>query len=281
METRFIQFLVAVILCIGVTQSAKGPRADIFNIQDIGQFRDIAKSPNGVVGNALPLNSRFKWKSRDAYGNYQIPYVIAGPFNRDEYQMIINAMVRIQANTCIRFIRRTKERDFINIESVDGEGCFAYVGNHGGRSSMNLESSSKASCMFHDIVIHELLHSVGLWHEHMRHDRDNYIKVHYENINRAMSPQFIKIPQSQGETYGTKYDYSSVMHYDKSAFAKKKGLLTMETLDKNAQGLIGKAKDASYSDYKKVCAMYGCKSCYGSPIRTEAKESEKKSKETE
>uniref|UniRef100_A0A914XTJ4 Metalloendopeptidase n=1 Tax=Panagrolaimus superbus TaxID=310955 RepID=A0A914XTJ4_9BILA len=104
---------------------------------------------------------------------------------REEYRMIISAMVRIQANTCIRFIRRTNERDFINIESVDGEGCFAYVGNHGGRSSMNLESSGKASCMFHDIVIHELLHSVGLWHEHMRHDRDKYIKVHYENIARG------------------------------------------------------------------------------------------------
>ena len=99
--------------------------------------------------------------------------------------MILNAMVKIQQNTCIRFIRRTTERDYVNIESVDGEGCFAYVGNHGGRSSMNLESSSKSSCMYPDIVIHELLHSVGLWHEHMRHDRDSYIKVHYENIARG------------------------------------------------------------------------------------------------
>lgn len=88
-----------------------------------------------------------------------------------------------------------------------------------------------------------------------------------------MTPQFIKIPPNQGEIYGTKYDYSSVMHYDKSAFAKSKGLLTMETLDKRAQGLIGKAKDASHSDYKKVCAMYGCKTCFGGGQgRVEAKE---------
>uniref|UniRef100_A0A914YTK6 Peptidase M12A domain-containing protein n=1 Tax=Panagrolaimus superbus TaxID=310955 RepID=A0A914YTK6_9BILA len=95
-----------------------------------------------------------------------------------------------------------------------------------------------------------------------------------------MTPQFIKIPPSQGETYGTKYDYSSVMHYDKSAFAKSKGLLTMETLDKRSQGLIGKAKDASKSDYKKVCAMYGCKTCFGGVTagRAETKETKEKQK---
>ncbi|VDM84310.1 unnamed protein product, partial [Strongylus vulgaris] len=35
-------------------------------------------------------------------------------------------------------------------------------------------------CMETQIVQHELLHVVGLWHEHMRYDRDKYIKVHYE-----------------------------------------------------------------------------------------------------
>ncbi|KAJ1368227.1 hypothetical protein KIN20_029310, partial [Parelaphostrongylus tenuis] len=31
-------------------------------------------------------------------------------------------------------------------------------------------------------VQHELLHVIGLWHEHMRYDRDKYVKIHYENI---------------------------------------------------------------------------------------------------
>ena len=92
-----------------------------------------------------------------------------------------------------------------------------------------------------------------------------------------MTPQFVKIPPSQGDVYGTPYDYRSVMHYDKSAFAKSTGLLTMETLDKSAQTIIGKAKDASHNDYKKVCAIYGCKTCFGAtPSRTENKDATKK-----
>lgn len=45
-----------------------------------------------------------------------------------------------------------------------------------------LETNSLATCLEFDIVLHELMHIIGLWHEQMRFDRDNYIKIHYENI---------------------------------------------------------------------------------------------------
>uniref|UniRef100_A0A7E4V0W7 Metalloendopeptidase n=1 Tax=Panagrellus redivivus TaxID=6233 RepID=A0A7E4V0W7_PANRE len=242
-------------------------RVDIFRQRagDIGQFRDILKSAKNHPANALPPTSRYKWKTQDSNGNYQIPYVIKGPFIRSEYRMILSAMLRIEKNTCIRFTTRKQERDHIYILNREGDGCYSYVGNHGGRGNVNLESSSSASCMYDDIVIHELLHAVGLWHEHMRHDRDKFIKVHYENIERGMAPQFAKIPPKDGVTYGVPYDYRSVMHYDKSAFAKRSGLITMETLDKSAQNAIGTAKDANAHDYGKVCAIYGCETCPGMP----------------
>lgn len=113
------------------------------------------------AANALPPTSQFKWKTKDSYGNYQIPYKISSNFDRNEIKMILTAMVKIQKNTCIRFVKQTRERDHIYIQSQEGEGCYSYVGNHGGRSQVNLESSSRASCMYPDIVIHELLHTVG------------------------------------------------------------------------------------------------------------------------
>ncbi|KAE9553432.1 hypothetical protein FO519_003345 [Halicephalobus sp. NKZ332] len=247
----------------------RGPRIDIFSQHgsDIAQFRDLLKMGNRAA-NALPPTSRYKWRTLDSYGYYQIPYSIKGPFTRGEVKMILTAMVKIQNNTCIRFVKRTTERDYIDIQNEEGEGCYSYVGNHGGRSQVNLESSGRASCMYPDIVIHELLHSVGLWHEHMRYDRDNYLKIHYENIARGMTPQFIKIPPSQGYVYGTPYDYRSVMHYEKAAFAKQRGLITMETTDPQYQDVIGTVSDASINDYKKVCAIYGCSRCPGASTET-------------
>ncbi|KAJ1360051.1 hypothetical protein KIN20_018931 [Parelaphostrongylus tenuis] len=40
----------------------------------------------------------------------------------------------------------------------------------------------QSRCVTDQIVQHEMLHIIGLYHEHNRYDRDKYIKVHYENV---------------------------------------------------------------------------------------------------
>lgn len=47
--------------------------------------------------------------------------------------------------------------------------------------------------------------------------------------------QFEKISKQESTTYGVDYDYRSVMHYSKDAFADVPGEVTMETLDKKMQ----------------------------------------------
>lgn len=78
-----------------------------------------------------------------------------------------------------------------------------------------LEANNVATCVEHDIVIHELFHTIGLWHEHMRHDRDEYITVRYDKIEPAFYSQFEKISKFESTTYNVEYDYQSVMHYSK------------------------------------------------------------------
>ncbi|PAV66809.1 hypothetical protein WR25_10524 isoform B [Diploscapter pachys] len=216
-----------------------------------------------VLRNALPQNSQNKWdRMKSADGYFQIPYIITGDYDSRERDIISGAMKTIGENTCIRFVPRNGETDFIDIQNQKDEGCYTNVGRDGGQNVVMLEANSVSTCVEPDIVIHELLHTIGLWHEHMRADRDDYIKVLYKNIEPAYFAQFTKVTSDEAVTYGIPYDYTSVMHYGETAFARS-GEISMRTNDQRFQKVIGHQKSASQSDYKKVCMIYNCPVCKG------------------
>jgi hypothetical protein len=61
------------------------------------------------------------------------------------------------------------------------------------------------------IVAHEVGHSLGFWHEHMRPDRDENVIVNYNNILAGMSSQFDMNPNV--DYYNGSYDIGGIMHY--------------------------------------------------------------------
>lgn len=59
------------------------------------------------------------------------------------------------------------------------------MGKFGGAQILSLEPPDEKgpNCLENEgRVIHELMHALGIFHEHSRADRDMYINVHYENI---------------------------------------------------------------------------------------------------
>jgi len=112
-------------------------------------------------------------------------------------------------------------------------------------------------CLEYDTAIHELMHAVGFYHEHERWDRDQYIDIQWQNIDRDAYDQFGRVDLTESSYYDQQYDYFSVMHYDREAFSKN-GQDTIKTRDARYNHLIGQALDFSAVDLAKINYMYEC-----------------------
>jgi hypothetical protein len=69
-------------------------------------------------------------------------------------------------------------------------------------------------------IAHEILHTVGFWHEQSRLDRDHYVRIIWDNIEFGKGHNFEK-HFGDGVDLGS-YDFESIMHYPKDAFGNGK-----------------------------------------------------------
>jgi astacin len=214
-----------------------------------GDIANIPKHPK-KTRNGIKFDSRQKWTGA------VIPYQISSQIAKQS--LVTDAMKAIEANTCVRFVQRQSNHpNYLNIIKTT-DGCYSNVGMTRGSQDVSLQDDSTGTCMTPDIIIHELIHAVGLYHEQSRFDRDQYITVNYANIATGLADQFEIVTLDQSDVYNTKYDYYSVMHYDQYSFSKKNGLVTITTKDSAFQNIIGNVKTASEVDFKKIRSIYGC-----------------------
>jgi hypothetical protein len=146
-----------------------------------------------------------------------VPYAFANDWNVpgsgvDENAMMVErvfeAMRQIEAVTAVRFIPRIGHPDYVRFRSSDG--CSSWVGRQGGRQNINLSVDCGLGA-----TIHEILHAIGLHHEHTREDRNDFVAIQWANIRSGNSHNFEKDDLSYD--FGP-YDYRSIMHYRAHAF---------------------------------------------------------------
>lgn len=159
-------------------------------------------------------------------------------------------MNEIGSKTCIKFNKRQKEVDFIEIYS--GTGCHSFVGKLRGQQRLSL---MKSGCLVHGIIIHELLHALGLVHTQSSPDRDQFVKINYENILDGKSQNFRKYFSNVVSNFNSPYDFDSVMHYNRRTFSKN-GHVTIETLEPKNMKRIGQRRYLSAGDAVLVRNMY-------------------------
>ena len=139
---------------------------------------------------------------RKRWPNAEVPYILDSGFP-DEFKVLIDdAIQSIQTSSCVKFKEKLQEDEaWVEISRKGEDGCSgqATLGFTGaGRHNLSLETGCDHKVgpatsapghlslllVLQGVILHELLHLLGLSHEHQRPDRDTFITIHWQNINK-------------------------------------------------------------------------------------------------
>uniref|UniRef100_A0A3P9IY60 Metalloendopeptidase n=1 Tax=Oryzias latipes TaxID=8090 RepID=A0A3P9IY60_ORYLA len=190
-------------------------------------------------------NDETRWTS-------PVPYVLDQSLDSNAKGVILKALDQFRLKSCIDFKPREAEVFYISIQKLDG--CYSYVGR---RIAGGQVLSIGSGCDTKAIVEHEILHTLGFYHEQSRYDRDDYVRIVRDNILQGKEHNFDKVGSDVSTTHGTLYDYWSVMHYSTDAFTNGNGP-TIITIDPKFQNIIGQRLEMSYYDVLELNRLYNC-----------------------
>lgn len=189
--------------------------------------------------------------------NVFIPYTVkTGGWFRglgtSDKQTIREAADVIAKHTCIRFVERTNQADYIEFYEDSKSFCQSYIGKKGGKQLLSLGEG----CKNRGHVTHELVHALGFFHEHTRPDRDKFVSILWDNIKSDHVKQFEMRTRGEVTTLGQSYDFQSIMHYSNKEFSSNGGDTIQAIADPSMQ--LGNLNTLSAVDVLQINLLYRC-----------------------
>lgn len=203
--------------------------------QDEKNSRRLTKK-SGKKGIVI-VGNQFRWPQNT------MPYVIGQ--NLPNPDRVSKAIEHITLKTGFKFVKRTNQSDYVHFQ-LHASSSNSALGKRGGKQIINLADWATVGT-----TIHEIMHAMGCFHEQSRHDRDEFIQVHWTNLADGWASQYAQ--PINGTDVG-RYDYCSIMHYSQSGGARP-GLKAFSIL-KNTACNIGQRIAMSRRDILTIKRIY-------------------------
>lgn len=150
--------------------------------------------------------------------NAEVIYTYHESITGPEMQVIEAAMQHWRQNTCLKFRPKTAgDYYFIRFRS-DTQGCWSLVGRQADRAGQGQDVSIGQGCANLNVVVHEIGHVIGFYHEQSRSDRDQHIEIIWNNVLPGYALQFRK---ESDTNLNVPYDLTSTMQYPQWAFSRE------------------------------------------------------------
>lgn len=173
------------------------------------------------------------------------------PYEKEE---ILRSIRSIESQTNARFYNATGKPtrdpkykfDYPYIEFMPHASVNnSMVGRVGGRQVINIHNFSQ------EVILHEICHALGMFHEQCRDDRDSYVTVHYNNIIPGTEGNFYK--ETKNFYRVGAFDFNSIMLYGSYSFCKDP---TKPTMTKKDGSVFGSAYELSDQDRMFINTFY-------------------------
>lgn len=241
--------------CQEIPESAYGEVFEgdmVLDAEQMAWVKDESDDPFTTAQAVIGQSSR-KWSKKN--GQVTIPYVLEDEDKFPEHTLrYFGIAIRAVAHvTCVKFVRRTNQFKYVSVRTSFDEDCRSTIG----KKRRNRIWLGKL-CKLGDVE-HELLHTIGLYHEQSRPDRDNYIKINWDNIREDKKHNFDKCKNCH--TQGLPYDLHSLMHYGRTAWSKDGKSRTIDLRDPQSSfniNRMGQKNGITELDAAAVNQLYQC-----------------------
>lgn len=189
----------------------------------------LGQAPHSSTIAPTPLAATGLWPVVN--GVARVPYTISARDQGNPTALAnINSAIsefNSQLSGVIQFVAATASD--VNIAAFDLDPgifngvCEAFVGMQGKTQTL----SGAINCTV-GTLLHEMGHTIGLWHEQSRTDRNNFVNFLYNNVDKPQAANFSQL--TLDEVDSGLYNYASIMQYPAFEFSRDGISPTLESI---------------------------------------------------